>query len=392
MAPRIRAALTALAVAAAIVVPRAQSPALDRELRRIFQSNDYVADTFGPSVWLEGGRSYGVIERSSDGAARILVAYDTATGRREVLADAALLTPSGADRPARGRQLCVVARSTAGAAVHQHQESLAGEHPRRLLAARPRRAVAPQARRQRSESSLMFAKFSPDGSSAAYVRDRNLYVEPLNGGAIRQLTNDGSPTIVNGTSDWVSEEELGIRDAFRWSPDGTVDRLLAVRRIRRRAVHLDQRHRQPLPDGHPDSVSEGRHHELRRAHRRRRRRRRRDPMDEDSRRSAQHLSDVAAVDRRLARAADPAVEPPAEHQRSADRRPAAPARCGAPHGEHGTRLGGDGRRPGLARRWTRGDLDEREGRLASSLPRRARRFRRSTADQVRGGRRRRRVG
>ncbi|MGH9144675.1 MAG: DPP IV N-terminal domain-containing protein [Vicinamibacterales bacterium] len=67
----------------------------------------------------------------------------------------------------------------------------------------------------------MFAKLSADGTQAAYVREHNLYVEPVAGGAIRQLTLDGSPTVVNGTSDWVSEEELGIRDGFQWSPDGT---------------------------------------------------------------------------------------------------------------------------------------------------------------------------
>jgi dipeptidyl-peptidase-4 len=69
----------------------------------------------------------------------------------------------------------------------------------------------------------MFAKFSPDGSRVAYVRERNVYVETLATplpGAARQLTKDGSETIVNGTSDWVNEEELGIRDGFRWSPDG----------------------------------------------------------------------------------------------------------------------------------------------------------------------------
>ena len=96
----------------------------------------------------------------------------------------------------------------------------------------------------------MFAKFSPDGTRVAYVRDNNLYVEPLDGGAIRQLTSDGSPTIINGTSDWVNEEELGIRDGFRWSPDGKSHRLLAVRHVRRRAVHADQRHRRALSDDH----------------------------------------------------------------------------------------------------------------------------------------------
>ena len=38
---------------------------------------------------------------------------------------------------------------------------------------------------------------------------------------MKQLTKDGSETTINGTSDWVYEEELGVRDAFRWSPDGT---------------------------------------------------------------------------------------------------------------------------------------------------------------------------
>ena len=48
MAPRTKAAAVALLVAAASVVPRAQSPSLDRELKRIFQSNDYDGETFGP--------------------------------------------------------------------------------------------------------------------------------------------------------------------------------------------------------------------------------------------------------------------------------------------------------------------------------------------------------
>jgi dipeptidyl-peptidase-4 len=66
----------------------------------------------------------------------------------------------------------------------------------------------------------MFATFSPDGSKVAYVHKNNVYVEDVQSGAITQLTHDGSETIINGTSDWVYEEELDIRNAFRWSPDG----------------------------------------------------------------------------------------------------------------------------------------------------------------------------
>ena len=66
----------------------------------------------------------------------------------------------------------------------------------------------------------MFAKFSPDGSRVAYVREHDLYAESLADGHITPLTHDGSVTTINGTFDWVYEEELDDRDGFRWSPDG----------------------------------------------------------------------------------------------------------------------------------------------------------------------------
>ena len=69
-------------------------------------------------------------------------------------------------------------------------------------------------------SSLMFAKFSPDGTRVAYVVANNLYVENVATGSVTPLSESGSPTMIFGTSDWVYEEEFGLRDAFRWSPDG----------------------------------------------------------------------------------------------------------------------------------------------------------------------------
>jgi dipeptidyl-peptidase 4 len=68
-------------------------------------------------------------------------------------------------------------------------------------------------------SSLMFAKFSPDGKSVAYVSESNIYVEDLATSQIRALTRDGSKTLINGTFDWAYEEEFACRDGFRWSPD-----------------------------------------------------------------------------------------------------------------------------------------------------------------------------
>jgi dipeptidyl-peptidase 4 len=68
-------------------------------------------------------------------------------------------------------------------------------------------------------SSLMFAKFSPDGTKVAYVSGNNIYVEDLSTQVIKALTTDGSVTLINGTFDWAYEEEFSCRDGFRWSPD-----------------------------------------------------------------------------------------------------------------------------------------------------------------------------
>ncbi|HTB99879.1 MAG TPA: S9 family peptidase, partial [Ferruginibacter sp.] len=68
--------------------------------------------------------------------------------------------------------------------------------------------------------SLMFAKFSPDGTKVAYVSEHNLFSEDIASGKITQLTFDGTRKFINGTFDWVYEEEFGCRDGFRWSPDG----------------------------------------------------------------------------------------------------------------------------------------------------------------------------
>src|SRR5207249_337515 len=66
-------------------------------------------------------------------------------------------------------------------------------------------------------STLMFAKFSPDGGRVGWVRygEHNIYVEDIASGKLTQLTHDGSRTTINGTFDWVYEEELGLQDGWR---------------------------------------------------------------------------------------------------------------------------------------------------------------------------------
>jgi len=67
--------------------------------------------------------------------------------------------------------------------------------------------------------------FAPSGTQLAFIRENNLWVYDLESGDERQLTDDGSDTVLNGVLDWVYWEELGNRKswrAFEWSPDGTL--------------------------------------------------------------------------------------------------------------------------------------------------------------------------
>ena len=66
------------------------------------------------------------------------------------------------------------------------------------------------------------ADFSPDATKVAFIRDNNIYVKDLNSGEEKQITADGEDRkIINGTTDWVYEEEFGFTKAFFWSPDGS---------------------------------------------------------------------------------------------------------------------------------------------------------------------------
>ena len=72
------------------------------------------------------------------------------------------------------------------------------------------------------EAKEMLAEFSPDGSKVAFVYENNLYLKELASGVVTQITTDGSKNgIINGSTDWVYEEEFSLTKAFEWSPSGT---------------------------------------------------------------------------------------------------------------------------------------------------------------------------
>ncbi|NBV21793.1 MAG: S9 family peptidase [Proteobacteria bacterium] len=189
-------------------------------VKRIFDSSDFNGEKFS-GTWLEDGSGYTTFETSkTTTGGHDLVLHDPKTGAKEVLVPAAEFIPPGETAPL----------TIDGLAWSKDRSRL-------LLYTNSKRVWRTNSRGdywvldrssqelfklggEAQSATLMFAKFSPDARSVAYVREQNLYVQDLHSRRITALTTNTSPEIINGTFDWVYEEEFGLRDGFRWSPDG----------------------------------------------------------------------------------------------------------------------------------------------------------------------------
>ncbi len=204
-----------------VLTVNAQSPATTELLRRAFLEHDFAVKSFGPVRWLNGGSSYTTLEATAGGdETKDIVRYDTATAQREILVSAQQIIPPNEKKPISIEDYALDADTNRVLIFTNSKrvwrQNTRGDYwvlDRKSGALRKLGAAGPP-------SMLMFAKFSPDGSKVAYVRFNNIYVEDIQSGEITRLTSDGSEKIINGTSDWVYEEEFDVRDAFRWSPDG----------------------------------------------------------------------------------------------------------------------------------------------------------------------------
>jgi dipeptidyl-peptidase-4 len=190
-------------------------------LERIFSDREFVQESFGPAQWLADGQSYTTLEKSAEiEGAQDIVVYDAKTGRRQILVSAASLSD-----PEQSKSLRVEAYSWSKdnslLLVFTNSQRVWRQNTRGDYWVLDRtNGRLKKLGRKFEPSSLMFAKFAPSSRKLAYVYKNNLYVEEVDGDKITQLTFDGSSTVINGTADWVYEEEFGLRDGFRWSPDG----------------------------------------------------------------------------------------------------------------------------------------------------------------------------
>ena len=187
---------------------------------KIFASDTFNVERPAPTRWLEDGSGYTTLEESESAKGRDIVRYHPETNERTVLVSAEQLIPNGEDKALHiadyvwsddGNKVLIFTNTKRSWRTHTLGDYWVLNRSNNEL--KKLGGNAP-------ESTLQFAKFNPQGTKVAYVMQNNIYVQDLNNFRISKLTNDGSDTIVNGTFDWVNEEEFFLRDGFRWSPDG----------------------------------------------------------------------------------------------------------------------------------------------------------------------------
>jgi len=190
-------------------------------LDRIFASTEFDGESAPRILWNEHGPGYYTLEDPEDqSGGKQLVRHDPATGDQEIILPAHAFVPPGASGPL-GIDGWEFSRDGSKLLLFTDSRRVWRDHTRGDywvldVTTRELRKLGGDA----APSTLMFATFSPDGKHVAYVRENNLYVQELRTLAITALTSDGSAKLINGTFDWVYEEELGLQNGFRWSPDG----------------------------------------------------------------------------------------------------------------------------------------------------------------------------
>jgi dipeptidyl-peptidase-4 len=187
---------------------------------RLFGAKEFDTESLPARRWSKRTSTYFTLEKVATGTGSELVRHDPATGKKKVVLPATAFVPGGAKEPlvVEGYEFSADESRVLVYTNSQRvwRRNTRGDYWLLDVASRELKKLGGDA----APSSLLFATLSPDGTRVAFVRENNLYVQDLDDLKVTPLTTDGSKTLVNGTSDWVNEEELDLRNCFRWSPDG----------------------------------------------------------------------------------------------------------------------------------------------------------------------------
>jgi dipeptidyl-peptidase 4 len=157
--------------------------------------------------WMNDGQYYSALESNN------IVKYDVTKGEKvATLLDGATLEPrisfSAYSFSADEKQVLLMTKRES-----IYRRSFKAEYYLYDFTSKTLRPLSPNGKQS-------YATFSPDGKKIAFVRDNNLFYVELEGMKEVQVTDDGRFNhIINGSSDWVYEEEFSFAKAFFWSPD-----------------------------------------------------------------------------------------------------------------------------------------------------------------------------
>lgn len=180
-------------------------------VKRIFASGDFGGEGFS-ARWLDDNSGYTTFEASkAPGGGRDLVRHQPKTGAKEILVPAADFVPPG-ESSSLGIDGHTWSRDQSKLLIFTNAKKVwrstrRGDYWALDRTSRELLKLGGDAQ----PSTLMFAKFSPDGRRVAYVRERNIYVEDLQSRHITALTTNDSPDIINLKSAVEDQPEAGWR-------------------------------------------------------------------------------------------------------------------------------------------------------------------------------------
>ena len=192
----------------------------DLSIDSIFNSKDFKGETF-VGQWQSDSQGFERIKRDAETGSTSIIRVDLiAAAAEQVLVSSTMLTPADAEKPlsldsyqwSSDKTKLLIFTNT----ERVWRYNTRGDYWVLDMASKSLTRVGGDA----SASSLMFAKFSPDAKQVAYVYKNDLYIQNMGDGSITRLTDTATAAKINGTFDWVYEEEFAARDGFRFSPDG----------------------------------------------------------------------------------------------------------------------------------------------------------------------------
>lgn len=218
----VRSFCLVLGINAGLIAGGVANAADDSELStyRLFGTKEFDAQPVPRMLWSEHSSTYFVVEDAEEKQEQTIQRLNPATGETTLVASVAELTPKGSKNPLKIEDL-VISDDESKLLIYTNSKKVwrrktRGDYWLLELASKTLTKLGGDAK----PATMMFAKFSPDGSRVGYVRENNIYVQDLENLKITAVTTTGNDTLINGTADWVNEEELSLRDCFRWSPDG----------------------------------------------------------------------------------------------------------------------------------------------------------------------------